>query len=177
MNRRLAAAGLIVSVCWISGCRDRAAMAELAAMKAEAQIEEQNRAIVSRWFSEVTREYFDQLFGEFSAADCVQRMPPNAEPMGPDEFKRLVKDFYSAFSEVTHTVEDLVTEGDRVAASVSVRAVHTSEFLGVPATGKDLEWTAIAIFRISDGTIQGRWEIHDDSGMKRQLGIECRPRE
>ncbi len=174
MTRRLAAAGLIVSVCWISGCRDRAAMAELAAMKAEAHIEEQNRAIVSRWFSEVTRENFDQLFGEFFAADCVQRMPPDAEPMGPEEFTRLVSDFYTAFPDVTHTVDDLIADGDRVAASVSVRAVHAGEFLGVPATGKELEWTAIAIFRISDGTIQERWEIHDHAGVMRQLGIECR---
>jgi steroid delta-isomerase-like uncharacterized protein len=174
MNTRLAVVGLVVLVSWVSGCEDRVERAELAAMKAEAHIEEQNRAIVSRWFSEVTRENFDTMFEQLFAADCVQRMPPNAEPMGPNEFKRLVKDFYSAFSEVTHTVEELITEGDRVAASVSVRAVHAGEFLGVPASGKELEWTAIAIFRISDGTIRERWEIHDHAGVMRQLGIECR---
>lgn len=175
MNTRLAAAGLIVSVCWISGCQDRAEVEELAAMKAQAEIEEQNREIVSRWFGEVTAENFHEMFDEFFAVDCVQRMPPNAEPMGPEEFKRLVDGFYSAFPKVTHTVEDLIADGDRVAASVSVRAVHAGEFLGVPATGQELEWTAIAIFRISGGKVQERWEIHDDSGLRRQLGIECRP--
>ena len=47
MNTRLAVAGLIVSVCWISGCQDRAEEEGLAAMKAQAEIEEQNREIVS----------------------------------------------------------------------------------------------------------------------------------
>ena len=150
-------------------------MAELAAMRAQAATEEQNRETVLRWFSTVNRENFDQMFDEFFAADCVQHMPPDAEPMGSDDFKRLVEEFYSAFPEVTHTVEDLMAEGDRVAASVSVRAVHAGEFLGVPATGEELEWTAIAIFKISAGEIQERWEIHDHAAVMQQLGIECRP--
>jgi steroid delta-isomerase-like uncharacterized protein len=177
MNRRLATAGLIVSMCWISGCRDRAAMAELAAMKAQAEVEARNRAIVSRWFGEVTRQNFHQMFEEVFAADCIQRMPPDAEPMAAVEFERMVGEFYAAFPEVTHTVDDLIAEGDRVAATVSVRAVHAGEFLGVPATGEELEWTAIAIFRISDGVIRERWEIHDHAGLMEQLGIECGPRE
>jgi steroid delta-isomerase-like uncharacterized protein len=177
MSRRFVDAGLVVLLWIVTGCQDPAAMAELEAMKAQAEIEEQNREIVSRWFGEVTAENFHEMFDDFFAADCVQHMPPNAEPMGSHDFKSLVEEFYSAFPEVTHTVEDLIAKGDRVAASVSVRAVHAGEFLGVPASGEEFEWTAIAIFRIADGEIQERWEIHDHAGLMRQLGIECRPRE
>jgi steroid delta-isomerase-like uncharacterized protein len=175
MRERLAVVPLIVLLGCVSGCRDREAIAELEAMRAQAQIEEQNRAMVVRWFSTVNRENFGQMFGELFAEDCVQHMPPNAAPIGPEEFKGLVDQFYAAFPEVTHEVVDVIAEGDRVAASVAVHAVHAGEFLGVPASGKELEWTAIAIFRISDGTIKERWEIHDDSAVMRQLGFECRP--
>ena len=137
MGTRLEVAGLIVVSLCAMGCGDREVTAELAAMREQAQVEERNRAIVSRWFGTVNRENFHQMLAEFFAADCVQRMPPDAEPMIPEQFERMVGEFYAAFPEVTHTVEDLVAEGDRVAATVSVRAVHAGEFLGVPATGRD----------------------------------------
>jgi steroid delta-isomerase-like uncharacterized protein len=175
MSRRYVGVGLVVLACAVSGCTNPSEMAELAAMRAEAAAEEQNRQIVMRWFGEVTAENFHEMFDEFFAADCVQHMPPNAEPMGPEQFKGMVDGFFAAFPDVTHEVVDVITEGDRVAASVSVRAVHAGEFLGVPATGEEFEWTAIAIFRIADGEIQERWEIHDHAGLMRQLGIECGP--
>ena len=59
----------------------------------------------------------------------------------------------SAFSDFQHTIEDQITEGDKVATRLTASGVHTGDFLGVPPTGKRVTMTGIAIRRIVDGKV------------------------
>ena len=115
MSRVATACFVILILAFTVSCQGKTANEQLELMNAQAGIEEQNKAIVMRWFHEVNKENFDQLFEELFAADCQQRMPPNAEPRNTEEFKALVDEFYTAFPEVTHAVGDIVAEGDKVA--------------------------------------------------------------
>ena len=60
------------------------------------------------------------------------------------------------------TVEDLVAEGDRVAARVTMRGTHQRVFQGLARTGKRVEVRAMDMFRISDGKIVEHWGHADD---------------
>jgi steroid delta-isomerase-like uncharacterized protein len=104
-------------------------------------------------------------------------MAPNAEPLSFEEFKPMAKAIYDAFPVIEHNVENIVAEGDKVVATILVHTVHQGEFAGIPATGKTLEWTSIAIFQVKDGKIQARWEIADILGLYEQLGMELKPKE
>jgi steroid delta-isomerase-like uncharacterized protein len=166
---------LFVLVSMVSaGCRCGEVEQRLDLMTAEAAIEAQNKETVLRWFREVNRDNFEQLFAELFAADCQQRMPPNAEPRNPEEFRALVDQFYTAFPKVEHTVGEIVAEGDKVAAIITVHATHEGEFLGIPATGRVLEWTAIAVFTFANGEITARSELYDHATFMDQLGMEFR---
>lgn len=170
---RSATVFLVISVALFSvACRCDEASRQLDLMIAQAEIEEQNKKVVLRWFREVNRENFEQLFAELFAADCQQQMPPNAEPRNPEEFRAMVDDFYAAFPKVEHIVEEIVAEGDKVAAIITVHATHEGEFLGIPATGKELEWTAIAVFTFADGKVAARSELYDHATFMDQLGME-----
>lgn len=59
----------------------------------------------------------------------------------------------------------------------TARTTHSVDSFGVPATGKELAWRAIAIFQISDGKIQTRWEVADILSMYEQLGFELKLKE
>jgi steroid delta-isomerase-like uncharacterized protein len=168
---------LVALLCLAFGCQDKEAMAELEKFKAQAEIEEQNKAIVLRWFGELSKSNFEALYEELFAPDSQQYIPPNAEPMSFEEFKPMAKGLYDAFPEIEHNVEDIIAEGDKVVAKVLVHTVHQGEFAGMPATGKALEWTGIAIFQIKDMKIQARWEIADILGLYEQLGMELKPKE
>lgn len=175
---RFAAVFLLVLVSVSSaGCRCDEGMRQLDLMVSEAEIEARNKETVLRWFREVNRENFDQLFAELFAADCQQRMPPNAEPRNPEEFRALVAEFYAAFPKVQHAVGEIVAEDDKVAAIITVHATHEGEFLGIPATGKVLEWTAIAVFTFADGKIIARSELYDHAAFMDQLGMEFTARD
>jgi steroid delta-isomerase-like uncharacterized protein len=164
-------------LCYLIGCQDKEALAELEAMKAQAEVEEQNKAAVLRWFREVSRSNFESLYEELFAPDCKQYMPPNAEPISFEHYKPMAQQIYDAFPEITHTVDEIVAEGDKVVAKILVHTVHKGEFFGIPATGKDLEWASIAIFQLSEGKIKARWEIADVLGIMQQLGMDLKPKE
>jgi predicted ester cyclase len=38
-----------------------------------------------------------------------------------------------------------------------VTATHQGEFMGIPATGRRVGWTAIHIWRVENGRLKERW--------------------
>ena len=79
------------------------------------------------------------------------------------EALRLV-DWDIAFPTSHYAVEDVISEGDRVAVRLAWRAVHGGPFQGLPATGSALSLTQMAIMRINDGLITERWGLLVRSG-------------
>jgi steroid delta-isomerase-like uncharacterized protein len=79
--------------------------------------------------------------------------------------------FYAAFPDAHATIDDMVAEGDKVAARVTWRGTHQGNFIGIPPTGKKFEMTNTAIFRIDDGKWAETWATVDNLGLLQQLGV------
>src|SRR5262249_39291717 len=66
----------------------------------------------------------------------------------------------------------LVAEGDRVVAHIPYSGTHRGGVIaGVEPTGRSCTVDEIVIFRIADGKIAEAWEVFDEAGMWRQLGV------
>jgi C-1 hydroxylase len=65
--------------------------------------------------------------------------------------------FSMAFSDTRHTIHDVIEEGDRVAARISVEARHTGALWGIAPSGRILRNDSIVIYRFVDGQIRERW--------------------
>jgi steroid delta-isomerase-like uncharacterized protein len=163
---------LALILCFIVDCQKEEAMTALKKFKTQAEIEKQNKEIIIRWATEVNKENFEQLFSELWADDCINYLNSNPEPIDYEQFKKILKNFYSNFPVITHEIHDIIAKGDKVIARFTARTTHDVDSYGIPATGRELEWTAIAIFQISDGKIQTRWEVADILSMYEQLGME-----
>ena len=95
---------------------------------------------------------------------------------GPDDVKKFVMEYRSAFSDIEDTVDDMIGEGDRVVNRWTLHVTHTGEFRGIPAMGKRITITGIGIFRFSDdGKGVESWDSLDQLGMLRQLGVIPEP--
>ena len=81
----------------------------------------------------------------------------------------------AAFPDAVFTIEDMIAEGDRVAARWTMRGTHTGEFNGMPATGRPVTMAGFGLLRIQDGRIAELWHLEDDLAALRQLGIIPRP--
>ena len=135
---------------------------------------EQNKALVRRWFEEVWNKGRSEAIDEMFAADGIAHgLSDDAEvPMqGPADFKPFHAAFRGAFPDVDIIVEDLIAEGDKVAARCSVRGKHTGDHLGVAASNAPVEFSGIAIVRINNGKIVEAWNNFDFLKMNKQIGV------
>jgi predicted ester cyclase len=71
---------------------------------------------------------------------------------------------------VISTIEDLIAEGDKVVARWRSRATHRGDYMGIPPTGKEVEFTGISVYRIEEGKIAESWTVEDQLGLMRQIG-------
>jgi predicted ester cyclase len=109
------------------------------------------------------------------AANWVNHDPSMPPLQGYEGFKELTMLFRSAFSGYHDEIEDLLAEGDKVAARWRFRATNTGSFMGMPPTGKAVDVTATGIFRVVDGRVTDNWVNFDILGLMQQLGIVPAP--
>jgi predicted ester cyclase len=100
---------------------------------------------------------------EIMVADYVEHIPL---PPGytPDRagFVRFVEMWRTAVPDLTYTVtrftgDDLVGEGAQVMHRVVGRGTHLGEMMGIPPTGRPLEWTEMHVGRFADGMLVEHW--------------------
>jgi len=135
---------------------------------------EANKALVRRWFEEVWNKGRAEAIDEMFAADGIAHGLSGDEgtPLqGPVDFKPFHEMFRGAFPDIEVIVEDLIAEGDKVAARCSVRGKHTGDHLGVAATNADVDFSGLSLVRIRDGKIVEAWNNFDFLRMNRQVGI------
>lgn len=129
---------------------------------------ESPQAVVARFYDEVLNQRRVELLPELLTEDFIEHGTPPVPP-GIDGFAAFVGGLLEAFPDVVITVHDWVVGGDRVAARISVGGTHRGPFLGVEATGRKIGWTAIHIWRVTDGRLAERWAEADVLGILEQL--------
>jgi uncharacterized protein YbjT (DUF2867 family)/predicted ester cyclase len=67
-------------------------------------------------------------------------------------------------------IDEMVAEGDLVGVRASMTGVHSEDWLGRAATGNELNWIDLSIFRIRDGKIVERFISPDSLFILEQMG-------
>ncbi len=132
---------------------------------------EENKAVVRRFVEEVQGhhklELVDQLFDP-SYNDHASG--PGIVP-GIEGFKQFFGMMLRAFPDLYATIHDQIAEGDKVVTRKTFKMTHKGDYMGVPPSGKQVEFGVIDIFRVVNGRIVEHWMQADMLGMMQQLGI------
>lgn len=139
--------------------------------------EELNKSIVNKWLTEVNKENYEELFKELWTDNCKHYFNSSTEAVEFNEFKQMLDNLYTEYPVIHHEVNDIIAYDDKVVAKFSAKVFHDRTMFSAPATGKEIKWNAMAIFQLSNGKIQTRWEITDLLGMYEQLGMELQLKE
>ncbi len=167
---------LALILCFMVGCQDKEAMAELEKFKAQVAVEEQNKELMIRWVEEMDKGNF-VVFDELLTDDYLCYYPGNPEPLTREAHKQAAQSFYVAFPDLKHKIEDVLVERDKVTIRMSNKGSHKGDFMGIPPSGKEISFTAVFIGRFVDGKVTEAWGEADLLGLMMQLGMELNPKE
>lgn len=131
---------------------------------------EENKAVVRRYFRDLADNTNPAAADEILAPDYAGHVSGNPGPLDRAGLAGFVGMFHAAFPGITHTVEELVAEGDQVAARITVRGTHRGEFMGLPPTGREVNIGAINVFTVRDGRVAVQHVVFDSLGLLQQLG-------
>jgi steroid delta-isomerase-like uncharacterized protein len=167
---------LILLLCFPFACRDKAAMAELQQLRVQTAAETQNAATLKRFLEESDKRNLD-AWREICTSDYQLHFAGDPKPMSLEEHIQANRSMPEAFPDFRHTIEDIVAQGDKAVFRATLRGTHKGIFMGIPATGKEFQYTAMGLARFKDGKIAEMWMVADFLGLLQQLGMELRPKE
>jgi steroid delta-isomerase-like uncharacterized protein len=133
---------------------------------------EQNKTIVRRFYDEVMSQGKVEVLDEIMVEDFIDHGETLlGSPRGRDTLKQSIRGSRDVFLDLTVTLHDVIASGDMVGVRGTMRCTQQGEFLGVPATGNEISWSGLAMFRVVDGKIAERWFNSDSLNIVQQLGI------
>jgi steroid delta-isomerase-like uncharacterized protein len=80
-------------------------------------------------------------------------------------------DFFTAFPDLTATMDDLVMAGDKVVGRFTYRGTHRGPLLGIPPTGRPVEMHSIDIWRVAGSEFAEHWDELNLLEVFQQLGV------
>ena len=175
MKKLLYVVPLVILFCFTIACQNKAALAELEKYKAQAKVEEQNKAIVSReWDAYSKGDY--EAFKQVVAPEYVWYDPSGSvKPRSLEETIEYGKMLRKSFPDLSFSIEEMFAGGDRVVSRYIMRGTQQGEFAGLPATGNKSEMSGIMIHRIENGKVVEEREESDMLRFMEQLGMELKP--
>jgi len=134
---------------------------------------EENKNIVRRYQEAYNNCDFDAL-AELVAADVLTPNIISGMPPGLEGAKAVHQTTLIGMPDYHTTIEDLIAEGDKVVARVTMTGTHTGNFWGIPPTGKRVNLTGIYIVRIANGKIVEHWGEENGMIVIKQLGFKTK---
>jgi steroid delta-isomerase-like uncharacterized protein len=125
------------------------------------------RAFVAAW----NHRRFDQ-FDDLMGGAAKLHIGGTAISCDPAGTSAIAEEWTTAFPDWTFDLRRLVAEEAQVVAHMPYSGTFTKPILGVAPTGRFAYVDEIVIFRIDDGKIAEAWEVYDECGMWRQLGVQ-----
>lgn len=131
---------------------------------------EQNKAALLRAAENFNRPGDKTAYLELYDTQAVLHGYAGVEP-GLASITQFYQGFWAALPDCQLTLDNLVSEGDKVACSFVVRGTHQGDLMGIPPTGKPINLTGCTILRFANGKCVERWSQADFMGMLQQLGV------
>lgn len=129
-----------------------------------------NKAVIRRLFADVLNGGRLDLLDRMIGADYVEHNPAPGQAAGAAGVRARIETLRAAFPDLRFVLEDLVGEGDIVAARYQWQGTHQGAFLGVAPTQRRLTVRGMDFYRLHGGLVVEHWDNVDEFGMLTQLG-------
>jgi steroid delta-isomerase-like uncharacterized protein len=134
---------------------------------------EQNKALARRGLEEVWNQGKLAVIDELVASNATYHDAnvPGGKFTGPEGLRQFVQIYRGAFPDVRITIDDQVSEGDKVVTRWTATGTHKGDLMGIKPTNKHATVTGVDIDRFQNGKVVEAWASYDMFGMLQQLGV------
>jgi steroid delta-isomerase-like uncharacterized protein len=132
---------------------------------------EEMKALVQRHDEDVINKQDLSVLERDLAPDFFDHAAAPGAPQGPEGSRLWLSALHRAFPDLRSTIEEAIAEGDKVVVRKVWTGTHQGELMGIAATGKQVRFEGIVIWRIADGQLAERWAAIDRFGLMQQLGV------
>lgn len=133
--------------------------------------ERENIVVLQRFVEEVINQ------GRLDAADdlvhenFVELDPLPGQRQGREGLKDVIGRMRASFPDLHWVVEDTIASGDKVVSRFKWSGTHKGDFLGIPATGRNVTVHGVVIDRLSAGKMADSRILMDTLSLMQQLGV------
>ena len=138
---------------------------------------EENKQRAKLFYEEVVNAHDISRLDEFITEDFVE----HEEIPGITPDREGVRQFFGmmleAFPDMTMTPEDMTAEGNKVWVRVLMKGTHKGDFMGIPASGKSVEFYAVDMLSIRGDQAYEHYGVTDMMTLMMQIGAIPAPPE
>jgi steroid delta-isomerase-like uncharacterized protein len=117
----------------------------------------------------IVREFIETAFNQHEADKAAASLTPDMKwhggtlgtVEGRENVAGLVRTIVDALPDLHNVEQDIIAERDIVAVRAVVEATHEGDLLGIPASGRHVQWDAVDVYRVADGRIAEEWAADD----------------
>lgn len=130
----------------------------------------ENKAIARRLYEEVWNERKIEIIDKLLSPSHALHEPNAADSqIGPQAYKATVMRFLAGFPDLNFSIQDVISENNKLVVSWVLSGTHQGDFYGVAATNKKVSVEGITIHQIENGKILDSYASWDRLGLMRQL--------
>jgi steroid delta-isomerase-like uncharacterized protein len=145
------------------------------AQQGRTVITKQDNLAVQRKFGSAVSTGQLELLRDLIASDVVDHDPAPDQGAGPEGYIRMFAALRTSFPDLAVSVDELVTDEDKIAVAYTITGTQKRDFGGVAATGRKIKARGVEIGRFRDGKMVQRWGSSDQLGILQQLGARAIP--
>jgi predicted ester cyclase len=115
---------------------------------------------------QVVEAFLQDVINEHNGGEAANFLTPDMEWYGGTVSGRadvagLFAGVVAAFPDAHITIDDIFGQGDQVVVRVVVSGTQEGPILGIPASGRHVQWDGVDVYRLSHGKISNIWAGDD----------------
>ena len=107
----------------------------------------------------------------YVSASYRLRTAEEGAPSGREAIKGYIAGYLNGFPDLHISIDQLFAAADKVAGVFTFTGTHKGDLFGIAPTGRAISVRQIAIYRLAGGKVVDEWEISDQLGLMKQIGV------
>ncbi len=130
---------------------------------------ERNRTTILRFFREVMGAGNLDVLDDLATENYEDHVALPGQGGGREGLKQRAARIRAAF-QPRQCLHDVIVDADSVAVRWTLSGFHSAEFLGLPPTGKPVEFDGVDMYLMREGRMAAHWNVVNLWAFYRQVG-------